>query len=198
MFRDDDGNPSEYAQGHGDLVDALRDSGLLERFVRGGGTTLMLANLDNLGATLDAAVVGWHLSHGAALSCEVVAAGGDRGGWPVRWNGRPVILEDFRLPPEFDPATSGVFNTNTFHADARALLAHDGEWTWFVVEKDVDGRPAIQRERLLGELTSHLDTRFVQVPRDGPESRFLPVKDHDELAARQPELRAALKARGIL
>jgi UTP--glucose-1-phosphate uridylyltransferase len=198
VFRDDDDNPSEYAQGHGDLVDAVRDSGLLGRFVEDGGTTMMLANLDNLGATLDAAVVGWHLAHEAALSCEVVAAGGDRGGWPVRWNGRPVILEDFRLPPDFDPATSGVFNTNTFHADARALLEHEGEWTWFVVEKDVDGRTAIHRERLLGDLTSHLDTRFVQVPRDGPASRFLPVKDHDELAARQPELRAALKARGIL
>ena len=54
-----------------------------------------------------------------------------------------------------------MFNTNTFHADARALLEHDGEWTWFVVEKEVDGQPAIQRERLLGELTSHLDTRLV-------------------------------------
>ena len=61
-FRDDAGNPSEYAQGHGDLVDAVRDSGLLAQFVDGGGTTLMLANLDNLGATLDAAVVGWHLA----------------------------------------------------------------------------------------------------------------------------------------
>ena len=198
VFLVDAGHPSEYAQGHGDLVDALRDSGLLERFVDGGGTTLMLANLDNLGATVDAAVVGWHLAHGAPLSCEVVAACGDRGGWPVRWNGRPVILEDFRLPADFDPATSGVFNTNTFHANARALLEHDGAWTWFVVCKEVDGRPAIQRERLLGELTSHLDTRFVQVPRNGPESRFLPVKDHDELAARRPEIRAALTARGII
>ena len=198
VFRDDAGNPSEYAQGHGDLVDAVRDSGLLGQFVDDGGTTLMLANLDNLGATLAAAVVGWHLAHGAALSCEVVAAGGDRGGWPVRWNGRPVILEDFRLPPGFDPSSAGVFNTNTFHADARALLEHDGEWTWFTVEKEVDGRPAIQRERLLGELTSHLDTRFVQVPREGPESRFLPAKDFDELAARRPELRAALTFRGIL
>jgi UTP--glucose-1-phosphate uridylyltransferase len=198
VFYDDAGDPSEYARGHGDLVDAVRDSGLLHRFIDEGGRTLMLANLDNLGATIDAAVIGWHLDHGAALSCEVVEAGGDRGGWPVRWNGRPVILEDFRLPPGFDPATAGVFNTNTFHARARALLEHDGDWTWFVVEKEVDGRPAIQRERLLGELTSHLDTRFVQVPRTGPQSRFLPVKDHDELAARQPEMRAALTARGIL
>ena len=51
VFRDDAGNPCEYAQGHGDLVDTFRDSGLLARFVARGGRTLMLANLDNLGAT---------------------------------------------------------------------------------------------------------------------------------------------------
>jgi UTP--glucose-1-phosphate uridylyltransferase len=198
VFRDDTGSPSEYAQGHGDLVDAFRDSGLLTRFAEQGGRTLMLANLDNLGATLDAAVTGWHLGHDAELTCEVVEAGGDRGGWPVRWNGRPVILEDFRLPPGFDPSTAGVFNTNTFHVDARAVLEHEADWTWFRVEKDVDGRTAIQRERLLGELTSHLATRFLEVPRSGPGSRFLPVKDFDELDARRPELQAALTARGIL
>jgi UTP--glucose-1-phosphate uridylyltransferase len=198
VFHDDAGNPSEYAQGHGDLVDAFRDSGLLDRFVAAGGRTLMLANLDNLGATLDAAVTGWHLAHEAGLTCEVVDAAGDRGGWPVRWNGRPVILEDFRLPPGFDPSSAGVFNTNTFHVDATELVAHEAEWTWFRVEKEVDGRTAIQRERLLGELTSHLETRFLQVPRSGPGSRFLPAKDFDELEARRPELRAALTARGIL
>ena len=110
-----------------------------------------------------------------------------------------MILEDFRLPPGFDPATAGVFNTNTFHVDAGALL--DARRRLDVVRVGEGRRRphrAIQRERLLGELTSHLETRFVQVPRDGPESRFLPVKDHDELAARQPELRAALTARGIL
>jgi UTP--glucose-1-phosphate uridylyltransferase len=198
LFHDDAGNPSEYAQGHGDLVDAFRDSGLLDRFVAGGGRTLMLANLDNLGATLDAAVTGWHLAHEVGLTCEVVDAAGDRGGWPVRWNGRPVILEDFRLPPGFDPATAGVFNTNTFHVDAEELVGHEADWTWFRVEKEVDGRTAIQHERLLGELTSHLETRFLQVPRTGPGSRFLPAKDFDELDARRPELRAALTARGIL
>lgn len=198
VFLDDAGRPSEYAQGHGDLVDALRDSRLLARFVERGGRSLMLANLDNLGATLDPALVGWHLAHGAPLSGEVVDLCSDRGGIPVRWNGRPVILEDFRIPPAFDRTGVGVFNTNTFHVDARALLDLDATWTWFTVAKAVDGRTAIQRERLLGELTSHLETRFVHVPRNGPESRFLPVKDHDELARRKPELRAALAARHVL
>jgi hypothetical protein len=78
------------------------------------------------------------------------------------------------------------------------VLEHEADWTWFRVEKEVDGRTAIQRERLLGELTSHLATRFLEVPRSGPGSRFLPVKDFDELDARRPQLQAALTARGIL
>ncbi len=198
VFLDDAGLPSEYAPGHGDLVDALRDSGLLARFIAGGGRQLMLANLDNLGATLDPLLVGWHRSHGQPLSVECVDAAGDRGGWPVRWNDRLVILEDFRLPAGFDRAQSGVFATNTFHVDAGALAAYDAPWTWFRVEKVVDGRVAVQRERLLGELTSHLDVRFAHVPRDGEGSRFIPVKDTAQLAAARPRLRQALGARGIL
>ena len=56
------------------------------------------------------------------------------------------------------------------------------EWTYFRVEKRVEERSAIQFERLIGELTSWLDACFLKVPRHGPESRFLPAKDHDELA----------------
>jgi UTP--glucose-1-phosphate uridylyltransferase len=55
LYLDEHGQPSEHAPGHGDLPDALRRSGLLQRFVERGGHTLMLTNLDNLGGTLDAA-----------------------------------------------------------------------------------------------------------------------------------------------
>jgi UTP--glucose-1-phosphate uridylyltransferase len=198
IFLGADGKPSAYARGHGDLVDALVESGMLDRFMGAGGETLMLANLDNLGATLDPLLVGFHRAHGLPLTAEVVDLGADKGGVPVRWNGRAVILEDFRLPPDFDRSSVGVFNTNTFHVDAGALASHDAEWTWFRVEKEVDGRTAIQLERLLGELTSHLETRFVRVPRDGEGSRFLPAKDFAELDARRPEIVGALEARGIL
>ena len=37
LFRGADGEPSTYATGHGDLVDALRRSGLLRAFSQGGG-----------------------------------------------------------------------------------------------------------------------------------------------------------------
>ncbi|MCA9595814.1 MAG: UTP--glucose-1-phosphate uridylyltransferase [Myxococcales bacterium] len=199
VFLDESGRPSLQASGHGDLPDALKESGLLSRFVNDGGRTLMIANLDNLGATLDEAVVGFHLDHGKAATCEVVdKVGTDKGGIPVRLDDRPVVLEEFRLPESFDPETVRVFNTNTFHVDARALLELQMDWTFFTVNKKVGGTPVVQFERLIGELTSHLETRFLRVPRTGNGSRFLPVKDHDELAARRAEIEAVARTRGGL
>jgi UTP--glucose-1-phosphate uridylyltransferase len=192
LFRDADGRPSPYATGHGDLRDALARSGLLDEFVAQGGRYVWIANLDNLGAGVDPLLLGWHIESGGPLTVEVTARGGDVGGIPVRWNGRPVVLEDFRLPAGFDRDQVPVFNTNTLLAGARELASLDMPWTYFTVHKLVDGRPAVQFERLVGELTSGLRARFVEVPRSGPGSRFLPVKDTAELEARRPDIAARM------
>ncbi len=199
LFLDERGEPSLHAHGHGDFLDAFRNSGLLKRFLARGGKTVMVTNLDNLGASLDPAVVGYHLSHQAPCTAEVVdKVGSDRGGIPVRLDGNLVVLEEFRLPEEFDPKSVPVFNVNTFFFDAQRLSDVDVDWTYFTVEKQVDGQPVVQFERLINELTFVLETRYLRVPRTGPAARFLPVKDHDELAARSGEIRASLAARGIV
>ena len=190
LFLGDDGQPSPHATGHGDLPDALARSGLLDEFLAEGGRYVWIANLDNMGAGVDPLLLGWHIENGGPLTVEVAARGADVGGIPVRWNGRPVVLEDFRLPAGFERERVDVFNTNTLLADARALAELDLPWTYFTVHKEVDGRPAVQFERLVGELTSGLDSRFIEVPRSGPGSRFLPVKDTDELEARRPDIAA--------
>ncbi|MBM4356651.1 MAG: UTP--glucose-1-phosphate uridylyltransferase [Deltaproteobacteria bacterium] len=179
-----DGEPSVHATGHGDLPDALVKSGLLEAFVARGGRHVWISNLDNLGASVDEAILGHHLASGAALTAEVVEKrAGDAGGGPVLHDGRVIIAENFRLPPSFDPSTVPVFNTNTFLVEAEALLRLAMPWTYLEVKKQVAGREAVQFERLLGELTMALDTHLLEVPRDGLASRFLPVKSHDDLAA---------------
>ncbi len=193
LFREDDGAPSLHATGHGDLPDALRASGLLDRFLERGGRYVWIMNLDNLGAAVDPMVLGWHIDHGAELTVEVVEKAGDAGGIPARLDGRPVVLEDFRLPDGFDRDAVPYFNTNTFIADAAALRRLDADWSWFRVEKQVDGRPAIQFERLVGELTSWLDSRFLLVPREGAASRFLPAKSWDELDRSRPQIAARLE-----
>ncbi|MEO5727446.1 MAG: hypothetical protein ABI134_30780, partial [Byssovorax sp.] len=119
-------------------------------------------------------------------------------GGPVRWNGKPIITEEFRLPTGFDPATVPVFNTNTFLVSAPALQTLDMEWTYVEVEKSIGAHKAVQFERLLGEITAGLPSRFLRVPREGVASRFLPVKDVAELERRRPEIEAIARARGIL
>lgn len=199
VFRDDEGQPSFHAPGHGDLPDALKRSGLLQQFVDAGGRYVLVCNLDNLGGGLDPALIGLHLDQRNPVTCEVVdKVGSDKGGIPVRLDGKAVVLEEFRLPESFDPANVRVFNVNSFGFDARALLALDMEWTYFQVQKKVDGRPAIQFERLINEVTFTLPTTYVRVPREGVESRFLPVKDFDELNQRRAQITQLAVARGMI
>jgi UTP--glucose-1-phosphate uridylyltransferase len=208
VFFDEQGHASTYAPGHGDLPDALRRSGLHSTFVAGGGKHVWIANLDNLGATIDAALLGHFIETGADVMVEAAPkVAGDKGGIPV-WadaedaagqvTRRLQVLEEFRLPKGFDAAAVRVFNTNTFLVRAEALLRTKVRWSWFEVEKKVGERTAVQFERLLQELTSAMPAAFVRVPREGAVARFLPVKDHDELARRRDDIRAVAAARGML
>ncbi len=198
VFRSATGEPSLHAPGHGDFVDCLKRSGLLDDFVSRGGKYVLSTNLDNLGGGLDPVLIGMQLESACAVTCEVVAREGDRGGSPVLLDGRPVVLEDFRLPVGFDGAAVSAFSINNFGFDAKQLLQLDMDWTYFEVVKQVDGKHAVQYERLINEVTFGLTTRYVRVPRTGPGSRFLPVKDHEELALRQRDIDAVAAARGML
>jgi UTP--glucose-1-phosphate uridylyltransferase len=199
LFLDAEGRPSEHAPGHGDLPDALRASGLLAPFLARGGHTLLLTNLDNLGGTLDPAIIGFHLKHGLPVTAEAVdKLDDDRGGIPVRVDGKLRVLEEFRIPPSFDPATVRVFNTNVFHVSARHLQDLQMDWRFFTVKKSVGGVNVVQFERILNEITDTLGTRYLRPPRTGAESRFLPVKDTAELERRRPEIELVARARGML
>ena len=201
LFVGPDGQPSTYSPGHGDLPDALRRSGLLEAFVARGGKYVWIANLDNLGAGIDEALLGFFIERSADVMVEVAPkAAGDRGGIPV-WvdpqDGQPrrlQVLEEFRLPPGFSASDVRVFNTNTFLVRAEALLKAQVKYSWFEVEKKVGDRVAVQFERLLQELTAALPSAYARVPRQ----RFIPVKDFDELARHRDEIRAAARAYGMV
>jgi UTP--glucose-1-phosphate uridylyltransferase len=204
LFCGAEGQPSTYSPGHGDLPDALRRSGLLSSFVAGGGKYVWIANLDNVGAAIDEALLGLFIERAADVMVELAPkAEGDRGGIPV-WadaddgdggrTRRLQVLEEFRLPPAFDANDVRVFNTNTFLVHADALLHAKVRYAWFEVEKKVGDRVAVQFERLLQELTTALPSAYVRVPR----GRFIPVKDFDELARRRDEIKETARAHGML
>jgi UTP--glucose-1-phosphate uridylyltransferase len=196
LFRTPSGAVSPYAPGHGDLSFALRRSGALAALRARGVKYVYMSNVDNLAATLDAAVLGAHVQSGKSISVEVAdKAKGDKGGAPARVDGTLQVVEGFRFPAAFDQDTIPVFNTNSFVIDA-AAIDRDFPLSWFAVQKDVEGKKAVQFERLVGELTAFLPCHAIGVHREGPDGRFLPVKDPPELEARRGAIVALLRRRG--
>ena len=193
LFLEEDGTPSLYAPGHGDFHEALQRAGMVDRLRAAGVRYLMLSNVDNLGARIDPAVVGMHIASRQAMTVELIPKGRDTGGSPALVDGRVVVLEQFRFPPEFDQETIRVFNANSFVFDVDAL-AGDYPLTWFYVEKNVEGRPAVQLERLVGELSSCIPAAYLVVPRHGPRGRFFPIKEPADLETSRPLLREMLSA----
>jgi UTP--glucose-1-phosphate uridylyltransferase len=182
-FRGADGRLSPYAPGHGDFPAALRASGLVPKLRARGVELVLLSNIDNLGAELDPLLVGYHLAHGRPITAEVARTlPGDVGGAPAFADGRLQIAEGFRFPPGFDFSSVPFIATNTFLFSLDALL-EPRELSWFYVEKQVEGRTAVQMERLVNELTAHFDTAYLATPRGGPAGRFFPIKTREDLDA---------------
>lgn len=187
------GRPSLYAPGHGDLVVAVRRSGTLAELRRRGVEHVAVSNVDNLGARLDPVVIGAHLLAGRAMTAEVAVKEGDMGGAPARVDGRLGLLEGPQFPAGFDHDRIRVFNTNTATVSLDAL-DREFDLPWLYVAKTVDGRTAVQLERLYHHISWELETTFLEVPRSGPRGRFFPIKEPEDLERAQPVLRELLAA----
>ena len=193
LFVDGAGAPSFYAPGHGDLLAALAHSSAFATFVRNGGKYVAISNVDNLAATVSPVVIGAHIDAGREVTVEVAPRDShDAGGAPVRRNGKLEVLEGFRFPPNFPMQSLPVFNTNSF-VFSHTAIRDNYPLTWFRADKKVDGAPVVQFERLVGEITSFASSLYLQVPRTGPDCRFLPVKAPGDLPAILPWVREHLR-----
>lgn len=206
LFIGDDDKPSYYAPGHGDFFDAIRGSGVLAELRRRGVELVSFSNVDNLGATIDPAIIGYHLLMGADMSAEVTekrrTASGewDKGGAPAYVDGRLQIVEGFRFPPAFQQERLPDFSTNNFLFKVSAI---DREIALerHVVRKKVDGRAALQLESITCEASAVPDAQgrpllelaLLRVPREGPRGRFFPVKEPPDLEALRETIRTRLE-----
>lgn len=87
-------------------------------------TTLMLHNIDTLGANLDPTLLGAHLESGKALNFEVINRRlEDRGGGLARVNGRPRLVEGLAMPNEEAEFDLSYYNTLTTWIDIDKFLA---------------------------------------------------------------------------
>jgi UTP--glucose-1-phosphate uridylyltransferase len=183
VFRDASGAVSLYAPGHGDLLEAIRESGALAELEAAGVRAIMISNVDNVGAEPDPLIFGYHLDHGRPLTCELAEAlPSDVGGTPARADGTLQVVEGFRFSSQFDFSRLHFLATNTYVISLEALRAAHA-LTWFYVEKQVDGRPAVQMERLVNELSRLVPTAYLATARDIRCGRFFPIKSPADLEA---------------
>lgn len=86
-------------------------------------STLLLHNIDTLGASLDPALLGHHLLSGAPLTYEVIQRRfDDVGGGLASVNGALRLVEGFALPREEDEFRLSFYNSLTTWIDVDAFL----------------------------------------------------------------------------
>lgn len=179
-----------YPPGHGDLYEALYDSGLLDQLLNEGKEYLFVSNVDNLGATVDLNVLHHMVESDAEFLMEVTdkTKADIQGGTLVDYDGNLRLLEIAQVPSEHmeDFKSSNkfqFFNTNNLWISLRAMkrvLEEESLNLDIIVNNRTieSGEEVIQLETAVGAAIKHFgNAHGVNVPR----SRFIPVKSTSDL-----------------
>ncbi len=111
--------------GHWYEVPSLLRNGTLGRLLKEQPQlkTLLLHNIDTLGASIDPQVLALHLRRQACLSFEVIARRiEDRGGGLARVNGLPRLVEGLAMPSEAEEFKLSYYNSMTTWINIDQLL----------------------------------------------------------------------------
>ncbi|CAE6452519.1 unnamed protein product [Rhizoctonia solani] len=190
-----------YPPGHGDIFDALKNSGLLDKLIAAGKEYIFVSNADNLGADVDLRILkafaegqnGKPIDYLMELTDKTRAD--VKGGTIIEYDGKLRLLEVAQVPSEhvedFKSVTKfKIFNTNNLWMNLKAIKQWMSEGTLgqedsdggldIIVNPKVadDGQPVIQLETAIGAAIRHFPSACgINVPR----SRFLPVKSCSDL-----------------
>lgn len=183
--------------GHGDIYTALVTSGMLDTLLAGGYRHAFISNSDNLGAVMDATLLGYFIDRGLPFMEEVAdrAEADKKGGHlAVRAGGQFVLRESAQCLPEDIAAFQDItrhryFNTNSLWIDLQVLedlmTECDGVLGLPLIRNDktVDPRDdastkVIQLETAMGAAIQIFSgAGAVRVPK----SRFAPIKTTADL-----------------
>ena len=188
--------------GHGDIYPSLIATGLAEKLLEMGKRYLFVANADNLGATVEPAILGYLSRTGAPFLMETAerTKADAKGGHLARRRstGRLLLRESSQAPttetgeiiPQFqDTSVYRHFNTNNIWLDleavARVARTHDGTVPLPLISnkktvnpRDKSSRKVVQIETAMGAAIEVFEgARALQVSR----SRFAPVKSNNDL-----------------
>ncbi len=191
VFVDNDGQLSWAPCGHGDFVYLLRD--YLQTQPIANVRYMFFANIDNLAATLDPALLGQHVRSQQGRTVEVVnKIATDQGGVPCKVDGQLTIIEQMKFPKDFNYQALPWLNTNTFWFTLADLLSFNQDLPWVLAEKTITDGNVIQLERFACDV--NLPSQYIVVERS---QRFWPMKRYIDLlqSQRQTEFQQLLHER---
>ena len=184
--------------GHGEIYTALAASGLLSDLLGEGIRYALIVNCDNLGATLDPALLGYFATHRFPFMMEVAQRTPTdmKGGHLARHtNGHLILREIAQCPQEDLAAFQNIayyryFNVNSLWVDLQALneLVQRSPVIHLPIilnpktvdPRNADSPPVFQVETAMGAAISLFDrATAVEVP----ASRFRPIKKCADLLA---------------
>ena len=128
-YTDNLANQCIHPVGHWYEIPNMLRNGLLSRMLdeQPELQTLMLHNIDTLGANVDPGLLGMHLDRGSALSFEVMGRRiDDRGGGLALVNGHPRLVEGLAMPNEEAEFSLTFYNSMTTWIDIDGLLTAFG------------------------------------------------------------------------
>ncbi|MGD8368590.1 MAG: UTP--glucose-1-phosphate uridylyltransferase [Desulfobacterales bacterium] len=182
--------------GHGDIYTAMKTSGMLDRLLADGIRYAFISNSDNLGATLDPALLGYFAENDLPFMMEVAerTPSDTKGGHLARHkSGRLLLREVAQCPDEEMDAFTDIelfrfFNTNNIWINLAFLEDLFREKTTvrlpiIVNPKTLDPRdekspPVYQIETAMGSAIFLFEgATAVRVPK----SRLIPVKTCNDL-----------------
>ena len=174
-----------YPPGHGDIFDALSNSGLLDKLIDAGKEYIFVSNVDNLGADVDLRILGHLVDSQAEFLMELTdkTKADVKGGTIIDYNGTVRLLEIAQVPKEHVEDFKSIrkfkyFNTNSVYislpAIKRIMEVEEGFELDIIINNKTmdDGTEVLQLETAVGAAIKHFrNAHGVNVPR----SRFLPV-----------------------
>lgn len=173
--------------GHGDMLIALAESGVLDRLLAKDIVWAFVSNIDNLGATVDLAILG-HLTksqHEFAMEITPKLPVDAKGGILIRRHNHLALLERSQVEPPLhrfeDISRFPFFSTNNIWLRLDKLhqkVSEHKSLPLILNPKTVQGKNIVQLETAIGAAIEWFERSVgVIVPR----SRFFPVKNTADL-----------------
>lgn len=198
--------------GHGDIYAALYTSGVLDSLLKEGVRYAFIANSDNLGATLDEALLGYFSGKALPFMMEVsLRTPVDfKGGHLAFHRNKRLILREVAQCPDDELDISRditryrYFNTNNIWVNleyVKMLIDTQGNVRLPMIlnpktlnPRDSQSPPVYQIETAMGSAISLFEGAAAVVV---PRSRFYPVKKCNELLAIRSDCFTYSDARGL-